>query len=350
MQLGDGEHLPGQIGELVEKAARRRPGVLAVGVTGDRRRTVAGTGLDPAMATSLFEIGSISKALTGTLLAQMHLAGEVDLGDPLSLHLSPDLAPSWREREPRLIDLASHRADLPNTPPPLGRRELAYSLGLRGDDPWTGLDQTEYRALLRRVKTRGRVEKVRYSSIGFGLLGEALARRAGVSYEQLLRDRLCEPLGMADTWVDVPARLHGRLLGGHTASGRPRPPIADLMPAAGSVRSDIDDMLTLLEASLRPADDELGRALALAQTPITPEGRIRIGLGWMTLERKRRPRVVWHNGGTWGFRSFAGFVPETGVGVVALANSSRDVSRFGLKVLEAAASAPRSFGAGKTRP
>ena len=48
----------------------------------------------------------------------------------------------------------------------------------------------------------------------------------------------------------------------------------------------------------------------------------------------RRDRVMlWHNGGTGGYRAFVGFVPAAGVGVVALANDQRSVDRAGLELL-----------------
>lgn len=82
------------------------------------------TGGEAPDSLSLFEIGSITKVFTGVLLADMHLCGEVALEDPLSRHL-PRPPPAWRQREPTLLELATHHSALPNTPGDLGRRELA---------------------------------------------------------------------------------------------------------------------------------------------------------------------------------------------------------------------------------
>jgi CubicO group peptidase (beta-lactamase class C family) len=54
----------------------------------------------------------------------------------------------------------------------------------------------------------------------------------------------------------------------------------------------------------------------------------------MISNRHGHPRIVWHNGGTWGFRSFAAFAPETGTAVIVLSNSARSVDRLGLELLE----------------
>lgn len=280
---------------------------------------------------TLFEIGSITKAFTGVLLADMHLRGEVDLGDPLSRHL-PDPGPRWEAREPTLLELATHRSGLPNTPKALARRELRFTLGFGREDPWRGVDERRYRELLRETNARPpRAGRIAYSSIGFGLLGDALAAAAETSYAELLRERVLVPLGMSATGIEAA----GPAIKGHSARGRPRPPIADRMPAAGMLRSSAADMATFLAACLAPGEQAPGPALALAQRPAYTLGsRMSIGLGWMIMTRREGPPVVWHNGGTWGFACVAGFCPANGHAAVVLANTMRPVDRIGRKLLD----------------
>jgi CubicO group peptidase (beta-lactamase class C family) len=291
--------------------------------------------------TSLFEIGSVTKAFTGVLLADMMLAGEVAPEDPLSRHL-PGPHPAWRHREPTLLELATHRSGLPNTPGPTHRRELAYALGLSGQDPWAGLTQTEYKRIVAAESPRRPPGKhVRYSSMAVGLLGDALAARAGSTYEDLLADRILRPLGMHRTSVRVSPELVGDRVTGHSRRGQLRPPIQDFMPAAGSLRSSAEDMLRFLSACLRPPAERPGPALALAQQPHMRLGRrAQIGLCWMISTRRNHPHVVWHNGGTWGFRSFAAFSPASNTATIVLSNSVRSIDRVGFQLLEAAATAP----------
>jgi CubicO group peptidase (beta-lactamase class C family) len=284
---------------------------------------------------SLFEIGSITKAFTGVLLADMVLRDEVSLDDRLSRHL-PGPQPAWRHREPTLLELATHRSALPNTPKGMSRRELAYSLGFGAQDPWAALSQRDYEALVRRESPRGAPGgRVRYSSMAVGLLGDALAARAGTPYEELLAARILEPLGMAATAVRVDPAHSKKLLGGHSRRGQPRPPIEDFMPAAGSLRSNAEDMLRFLAACLQPPAEPPGPAIALAQQPQARIGkRLEIGLCWMISNRPRHPNVVWHNGGTWGFRSFAGFAPQQRTAAVLMSNTARSVDRLGFRLAE----------------
>jgi CubicO group peptidase (beta-lactamase class C family) len=284
---------------------------------------------------SLFEIGSITKAFTGVLLADMVSRGEVSLDDGLSRHL-PGPRPAWRHREPTLLELATHRSALPNTPKGMSRRELAYSLGLGTRDPWAAVSRDGYQALVERESPRHAPGgRVRYSSMAVGLLGDALAARAGTPYDQLLAERVLEPLGMNATAVRVAPPWSKNLLAGHSRRGQPRPPIEDFMPAAGSLRSSADDMLRFLAACLRPPADPPGPALTLAQRPHARIGkRLEIGLCWMISNVPRHPKVVWHNGGTWGFRSFAGFAPQQGTSAVVMSNTARGVDRLGFRLVE----------------
>jgi D-alanyl-D-alanine-carboxypeptidase/D-alanyl-D-alanine-endopeptidase len=306
-----------------------------VGVSRDGERTLST--LSPVRAPrpddrTLFEIGSVTKVFTGTLLAEMATRGEVDLQDPLTRHLPTADGPSWPHRAPTLEELATHRSGLPNTPPPLVLRELLGAFGVMRGDPWEGVTARDYRRMLRRMRPR-RVpgERVRYSSIGFGLLGDALTRRAGTPFDELLQERVCAPLGLSDTRIEVDAAAKPRLLEGRSPRGAPRPPLRDEMPAAGSLRSSAHDLLTFLEACVaaRP-----GQALALAQRPRARIGRGHsIGLGWMIVRRRRRPPMVWHNGRTWGFHTFAAFVPDEALAVVILSNTTRSVDRLGFKLV-----------------
>lgn len=76
-------------------------------------------------------------------------------------------------------------------------------------------------------------------------------------------------------------------------------------------------------------------ALALAQRPHARIGRRgEVGLCWLIVHRRGRPRILWHNGGTWGFRSFAAFAPEKAVAVVVLSSSTCSVDRVGFQLLD----------------
>ena len=174
--------------------------VLVVVRRADGETEVRGRGVAPDAA---FEIGSITKAFTGTLLADMVREGLVAFDDPVARYV-PE-APG----DITLEHLATHTSGLPRLPKGLRFRERK--------DPYAKLD---LRAAIPRTKRkRPPGGKPVYSNYGMGLLGFALAQRAGTTYGELVRERIAAPLKLTQTALDTPG-----LVQGHTRFGRPTPP------------------------------------------------------------------------------------------------------------------------------
>ena len=302
----------------------------------DPRGTVTVAGPDPHRAGRRYEIGSVTKLVTGVLLARMVLDGEVALDDPLERHLRWDLP--WRDgRAPTLGDLATHRAGLPNTPRPLLVGESALAAGLSSRDPWARIEADRYRALVAREARRIRRPGVfRYSSSGIGLLGAALAARAGTSYEELATERVLRPLGMARSTFDRPAGADA-VVRGHSASGAPAPYLRDRMPAAGALASTSEDVTLLIRAGLADSlvPPRLREAVTFSQVPrARVVAGLGVGLAWLLTERDGRV-TAWHNGATWGFSAYAAVRPADGVSVVVLTDTCRSVDEFGTELIDA---------------
>jgi CubicO group peptidase (beta-lactamase class C family) len=215
----------------------------------------------------------------------------------------------------------------------------------RAGDPWEAIDRP---ALLKALAgTRlGRTPgtgPIAYSNLGAGVLGHALVAAAGATdYGELVGARICRPLGLADTVLLPDSEQAQRQADGHGRRGRTTGhwQVAGL-PGAGALRSTAADVLTFLQAQLHPDDTPLGPAIALTQPERRPGGRLGIGLGWLRVPIEDDRVLLWHNGGTGGFRSFAGFVPDTGVAAVVLANDLRSVDRIGVDLMNTLSASPR---------
>lgn len=294
-----------------------------------------GDGSAPATDSTIFEIGSISKVLTGTLLADMVIRGQVGLDDPVGRYLPPNVhVPSRAGREITLRDLATHASGLPRDPD--------NQLPADARDPMVAYGEAELYAFLSSytlARTPG--DSVSYSNVGMALLGHALARRAGRGYETLVRERILMPLRMRDTYIGpAPSRsgLAAREAAGHTADLDPTPAWSfrgSVLLGAGGWRSSARDMLKFARAAANPPSSLLGRALSLA---VTPQREFdgpgdSVGLGWNVMDRHGR-RVLWHNGGTGGFTSMLGVERATSRGVIVLSNAFTDIDLIAYHLLD----------------
>ncbi|WP_258070028.1 serine hydrolase [Arthrobacter sp. SX1312] len=299
----------------MERAFRPHAAAVAV-ISPERERTATiGAGRD-----SLFEIASISKALTGMVYQDARERGLVSPTTVLR-----DLLPLEDHGQVGSVSLSSlaiHRSGLPGLPPgmhPL-RRNLRFLL--RGENPYGDslaelLDQTH--------GLRLGTPQPKYSNLGFQLLGHAVAKAAGSTYGQLLQGVLgpgfstpfrAEDLGEAD-------------LTGFGRFGRPMAAwVGEAVAPAGGVRADISTMRGFLRSVL----DGTARGLSALDPVAEFTPRVGIGAGWITLEHGGRP-ITWHNGASGGFSSWIGLDREAGTGVVVLSAVHRSVDRLGFRLL-----------------
>jgi len=309
---------PGLVVGLLDENGTR---VLTHGTSG-----VPGLPLD---GKTIFEIGSITKTFTTALLAEMVARGEVRLDQPVA-ELLPDTVrvPAWNGRQITLRDLATHTSGLPRNPTNMSPRDTA--------DPYADYSvQDLYRFLSNYELKRAPGARVEYSNLGMGLLGLALALKAGKSYEQLLIERILTPLRMTDTRVNPTRAQEARRARGHTETGEPTPHWHFLsLPGAGALNSNAEDLFRYLSANLGDTGGSLIPILASThETQVNANDTLAIGLGWLIDRTRPSHPLWWHNGGTGGFRSFVGFDPSTKRGVVVLSNADNSVNDIGFWLL-----------------
>ena len=288
----------------------------------------AGPNARPLGARSVFEIGSITKVFTGTLLADMVARGDVSLSDPVSDYL-PDavIMPSRGGREITLLDLSTHHSALPRLPDNMSPAD--------GSNPYADYSVEQMYAFLSGHELRRDIGSAfEYSNLAVGLLGHVLARVGGGSYEDVVRDRVLGPLGMSMTGVTREGDLRSWMTRGHNQQGTVVP-LWDLptLAGAGALRSDVGDMLTFLAANIGPPQSRLERSMrASHEVKKTIDAQRSIGLNWL-VQAVGDEMILWHNGGTGGFRTFIGFDPDKRVGVVVLTNSGHGADDIGLHLI-----------------
>lgn len=284
----------------------------------------------PVDGNTVFEIGSITKVFTSIILADMVERGEINLHAPVSEFL-PDTVklPTSYGREITLYNLALHNSGLPRMPNNFKPGNI--------NNPYADYTvQQMYEFLSNYKLTREIGTQFEYSNLGVGLLGHALALKAGKSYEELVKERILDPLEMHDTAITLSADLQERFATGHNEACAPVsawdiPTFA----GAGALRSTVSDMLKFIAANLGYIETPLYPAMRNSHTPRFNAGRpdMYVGLNWITTTVHGK-EIVWHNGGTGGFRSFAGFNVKSGTGVVVLSNTANSVDDIGFHLLD----------------
>jgi CubicO group peptidase (beta-lactamase class C family) len=268
-----------------------------------------------------YEIGSVTKTVTGSLLAQGIERGEVEAATELGELL--DLGDS-DAASVTLEELATQSSGLPRLPMSAGTLLATIVANYRASDPY-GSTLAELEADARGVAV-GEKEFL-YSNLGFALLGQALASAADTDYPALASARVFEPLGMDGSYAPTaPDELRDGAPTGYTASGRPSDAWTLGADApAGSVRSTLADMTAYAAAQLDGTAPGVDATEPRARAGESGE----IGFAWITTEG-----VTWHNGATGGFTSWVGFDRESGRAVVVLNGTAANVDDLGFALME----------------
>ena len=317
-------------------AARQAVG-LVVGVIGPDGRMVVSEGA--ADLTTRAPIGpetplyveSTAKTLTGLLLADMAERGEVRLDDPVDLYLPRgERLPQLGDRKITLADLATHTSGLPR-----GESGIAFE----ALNHYPAERMRHYLEGLQLSRAPGAAFE--YSDIGTALLGEVLARRAGMDFQQLVRTRILQPLGLSRTTTRATGALSAAMPMEYDSSlqlrGRGGPQFDDAWIPSFGLYSSVDDMLKLLETQLGYRPNPLAAASARAREVRRPAGPgADESLAWEVRRLGASGAEVYGGGGSSKTMTvYLAYRPDTRTGVVVYSNArtALDPVDIGLWVL-----------------
>jgi serine-type D-Ala-D-Ala carboxypeptidase/endopeptidase len=305
------------VGQMIDQVVASVPACvgLAIGATqGNTRvqRFYGDTGKHGLpKADTEFEIGSITKTLTATLLAFEDQQGTMHLGDPLSRYAPPGFrVPNFNGQPIQLAHLAEHTSGLPRVVP-------NPSSPMQPEQLWrfTGNYQLP----------RAPGEQFLYSNLGFALLARAMVRRSNATEDQLYARIIAGPLGLHDTSIEMTGAQRARLAQGFRRNRQPAPEFGPGFPAmagAGAVRSTLNDMMRYLDFELGRVDIPLRSLLPALHEPrhaAGPNGSV--GLGWQ-MRGGPDGKIIFKDGAMPGYASYMAFAPSHGTGVVVLSNQA----------------------------
>jgi CubicO group peptidase (beta-lactamase class C family) len=316
-----------------QAAINRVPG-LSVGVVHDQELLATNAfgfanpeERKPAKPDTLYSICSISKLFTSIAVLQQRDAGKLRLDDPVSEHLSwynlEDIHPD--DRPITIRGLLTHSSGLP--------RESDYPYWTDADYPFPSRE--EIKARLGEQKTLYPASRYfQYSNLGLTLAGEIVAAVSDQPFGKYIRSNILDPLGMNDTFTEVPKNLRGgRLAIGHSALKRDGSrevvsafQVRGIAPAAGFA-SNVEDLAKFAMWQFRLLSDggnEVLRASTLREMQrvqwVDPDWNTTRGLGF-SVARTGEHTFVTHGGGCPGYYTHFRIEPKAKIAVIALSNT-----------------------------
>jgi CubicO group peptidase (beta-lactamase class C family) len=268
--------------------------------------------------SAVFQIGSITKVFTATLLAQQVTKGALKLGETVASRLPFKLKVSSRGGvEMTLVQLASHTSGIAHHQPPgMNRHALLH---LHPNEPLRDYDRARFETYLKEdlelASTPG--TEYRYSNLGMSLVGLILSIQSGKPYETMLQEGIFRPLGMQRSTTDL-AVVRDHVVAGLKVNGKPFPnqDFAALAPCGGLYTS-AEDLARFVRAQI----DRTDPAIVLSQKLVftISEGEY-VALGWHLYDWVQGWRTLNHNGGIGGYTSTVNVDPTNRCAAIVLSN------------------------------
>lgn len=299
-----------KINEFVRRSSIPQLGI-SIWRDGDIYESYFGCAKSPDI--DVFEIGSIGKTFTATLLAILHRSGVVNLNDSVSkFRQNPLFA-----KEITLKNLATHTSGLPGNP--IKANWFSHSENV---DKIRNFKKTDIDVYLTNIKKPLKPGRFSYSNLGMSLLGNILAECVESTYEDAVKKHILLPLGMNDTHVSISSYKKKRLATGHDSKCMPVEGFVwEGMEPAGVWCSTTKDMMLFLKAHLGFSGENWEYLLNNTTRHAFDEPKLKhVGLAWIIQNSDKLGRTVFHNGGTFGQRSVAIISKERNMAVIVLAN------------------------------
>lgn len=276
---------------------------------------------------TIFEIGSITKTFTATLLAWYVEEKKIALSDPITKYLPDSVSSNAQLKGITIQMLANHTSGLPRMPDNF-LQDPADSL-----NPYKHYTKQMLYSAIKNCRLQSKPgEQYEYSNLGAALLGNILIGMSDRSYEAMVEGIICRPLGMANTVQHLSAAQEKAFVHVYNESGNATDAWdIDAFAPAGALHSTTSDLLKYAEANLKDGKDKLSKAMLLTHK-LTYDKTPKVALGWHIITTDNQ-RIYWHNGGTYGSSSYLAFQPDKQIAVVVLSNSAESVDQIAMNIL-----------------
>lgn len=282
-------------------------------------------------ASTVFQLGSISKLFTASLLQILADEGVVDKDATLEMLIGDTVSLSAQAKRVTLRQLVTHTSGFPRVPKVLVNK-LIKQVGKKDllIDPYSHLGSDEIFAYLEKTQGMRKPGKFAYSNYGMGLLGHVLEMITHKDLEALAAEKIFKPLGMHDTSISLTPDMQQRLAQGYTAKGKATPLWTfSALGGAGAFSSTASDMMVFLRANIEDSSPLFQSFKKMH--PAQANGDT--GIGWIQAgiidQFFGNPSIVWHNGMVGGYASYLCVDVKNNSGVVILSSIAIDPAMMG---------------------
>ena len=277
---------------------------------------------------NIYEIGSISKTFTATLLADAVEKGKVKLDDPVSKYF-PDSIPvlEYQGLPVTLKTLSNHSSGIPRMP-----NNFHPSDNYNPYKDYRDQDLYSFYKIFKLNRKPG--AEYEYSNLAAATLGVILEKVYKKTYQDLIVEIICDPLRMNETREFIRKNDSIRFVKGYNEEGKYNSQWDfDAMAPAGSIRSTASDMLLYANAQLGKAPAALEKAIQLTHEKTYSNGSVNTALAWHYI-KPGKDEAIFHNGGTGGFRTYLAVNLEKKFAVVVLSNTAISVDEMGNAIMK----------------
>jgi len=287
----------------------------------------------PPSAHTLYQIASITKTFTGTILAQAVIEKKIKFDDDVRKYLDGDYPNlELQGHFIQLGQLVNHNSGLPFNLPDIPENRPPFSIPVSSatKEMLKHYSRKDFLTDLHKVQLKTVPgENFSYSNAAAILLSIVVERLYGMPYEEIVKQKIAKPLGMRDTTISVNKSQNGRLAKGYDENGVTVPGPYELESGAGGLRSTVADMLKYASWELAEEDS----AVKVSHTPrFTLTDNYSEGLNWQMIHSGLYRRI-WQEGNLPGFLSMCMIFPELHMAVVVLANEDDNESSHALGVM-----------------
>jgi serine-type D-Ala-D-Ala carboxypeptidase/endopeptidase len=290
----------------------------------------------PLDNTTLFDIGSVSKVMTGLLMADAEIRGDYNLSVPVNSWLTDqNFLPDDEGIEITGIDLVTHRSGLPRIPDTFTQVDPSGSEADQVEESMQNFHSMSADETYRWVAASSLLTppgyQYLYSNLGGAIAGDIVARAEGISFSQLLTEKITGPLEMTSTgatWnrTDLDRRASGYRAYAYPTDDAHLIRFNEFWTATGGIHSDADDMAVFLAAQMNLIDTPLTDAILMTHVPLavsnTGPPLLEQGIFWDIFHNRDGTILLKKSGETNSHQAEIAYNPAMKTGVIIFSNTA----------------------------